>query len=284
MNDSEIFIVGAYGQLGTALRQLYPDARSADIDQLDITDEQSVANFDWGGIKVIINAAAYTNVDGAETSEGRIAAWRVNAVAVGNLVNMAISRDITVVHISSDYVFDGTQSPHLETEEFSPLGVYAQTKAAGDIVVSLAPKYYLVRTSWVIGEGKNFVLTMKSLANQGIKPKVVNDQIGRLTFTPDLASAISHLLNNSSPYGTYNLTNDGNSVSWADIASIVYEATGHSKDDVTGVTTEEYYEGKTSIAPRPLQSTLYLDKIKSAGFVPRDWREALTEYLKRMEK
>lgn len=279
MNNSEIFIVGANGQLGTALRTLYPNAKSADIDELDITSSESVANFDWTNIKYIINAAAYTNVDASETPEGRIAAWKVNATAVGYLVNAAITHDITIVHVSSDYVFDGTVNPHLETEDLSPLGVYAQTKAAGDLVVGLAPKNYLLRTSWVIGEGKNFVLTMKSLADQGIKPSVVNDQIGRLTFTTDLASAIAHLLFNGAPFGTYNFTNDGDSVSWADIAAIVYDTTGHAASDITGVTTAEYYAGKTGIAPRPLQSTLSLDKIKATGFVPRDWREALSEYL-----
>ncbi|MDB5167031.1 MAG: dTDP-4-dehydrorhamnose reductase [Candidatus Saccharibacteria bacterium] len=279
MNDSEIFIVGANGQLGTALRVLYPNAKSADIDELDITSSESVADFDWSGIKFILNAAAYTNVDGAETPEGRVAAWKVNATAVGYLVKAAITHDITIVHVSSDYVFDGTVNPHLETEDLSPLGVYAQSKAAGDLVVSLAPKNYLLRTSWVIGEGKNFVLTMRSLADQGIKPSVVNDQIGRLTFTSDLANAIAHLLYNNEAYGTYNFTNDGDSVSWADIASIVYDTTGHAAGDVTGVTTAEYYSGKEGIAPRPLQSTLSLDKIKATGFVPRDWREALSEYL-----
>lgn len=279
MNDSEVFIVGANGQLGTALRQLYPNAQSADIDELDITNIESVNNFDWSSVKVIINAAAYTNVDGAETPEGRVAAWKVNATAIGYLTQAALANDLTIVHVSSDYVFDGTQVPHLETEDFSPLGVYAQTKAAGDIAVGLAPKHYLVRTSWVIGEGKNFVLTMKSLAEQGIKPSVVNDQIGRLTFTSDLADAIAHLLYTNAPFGTYNFTNDGDSISWAEIASIVYDSLGFSKDDVTGVTTAEYYAGKDGIAPRPLQSTLSLDKIKATGFVPRDWREALSEYL-----
>ncbi len=279
MNDSEVLIVGANGQLGTALRQLYPNAQSADIDDLDITNIESVNNFDWSNVRVIINAAAYTNVDGAETPEGRIAAWKVNSAAVGYLTQAALANDLTIVHVSSDYVFDGTQVPHLETEDFSPLGVYAQTKAAGDIAVSLAPKHYLLRSSWVIGEGKNFVLTMKSLAEQGIKPSVVNDQIGRLTFTSDLADAIAHLLYTNAPFGTYNFTNDGDSISWAEIASIVYDSLGFSKDDVKGVTTAEYYAGKDGIAPRPLQSTLSLDKIKATGFVPRDWREALSEYL-----
>jgi len=122
---------------------------------------------------------------------------------------------------------------------------------------------------------------MKSLAEKGVKPSVVNDQIGRLTFTSDLADAIKNLLETRADYGTYNMTNDGESVSWADIASIVYESCGHSKDDVTGITTAEYYAGKDGIAPRPLQSTLSLDKIKATGFTPTDWREALTEYLNR---
>ncbi|HRQ97723.1 MAG TPA: sugar nucleotide-binding protein, partial [Candidatus Saccharibacteria bacterium] len=134
---------------------------------------------------------------------------------------------------------------------------------------------------------KNFVLTMKSLAEKGIKPTVVNDQIGRLTFTSDLARAIKHLLTPVShaptpiphPYGTYNVTSEGKPASWAEVASLVYELTGNNPDDVTGVSTDEYYTNKAGIAPRPLQSTLNLDKIKATGFVPRDWREALVEYL-----
>jgi dTDP-4-dehydrorhamnose reductase len=281
VNDSQVFIVGANGQLGTALRALYPGARTADVGELDITNDASVANFNWQGITLLINAAAYTNVDGAETAEGRVAAWKVNATAVANLVAAATTHDITLVHISSDYVFDGTKNPHTETEDLSPLGVYAQTKAAGDIAIGLASKHYLVRTSWVIGEGKNFVLTMKDLAEKGVKPAVVNDQIGRLTFTTDLAQGIKHLVDTKAPFGTYNLTNEGDSVSWADIAGLVYELTGHDNADVTGVTTVQYYEGKEGIAPRPLQSTLSLDKIKATGFEPRDWRQALTEYLKK---
>src|SRR5689334_16648987 len=112
MQDSEIFIVGAKGQLGLALQSQYPGAKNADIDELDITDQQSVENFDWSGIRVILNAAAFTNVDGAETAEGRIAAWKVNADAVANLAAVAAQKDIVLVHISTDYVFDGTQNPH----------------------------------------------------------------------------------------------------------------------------------------------------------------------------
>jgi len=123
---------------------------------------------------------------------------------------------VTLVHISSDYVFDGTIANHLETERFSPLGVYGQTKAAGDLVITSSKRSYIVRSSWVIGDGNNFVRTMRSLAEKGVKPSVVNDQIGRLTFTSDLAKGIKHLVSGHLPnttshiqYGTYNLTGDG---------------------------------------------------------------------------
>jgi dTDP-4-dehydrorhamnose 3,5-epimerase len=234
---------------------------------------------DWRQYGLILNAAAYTAVDLAETTEGRIDAWKSNATALSHLTQIANDYNITLVHVSTDYVFDGTQVPHTESESFSPLSVYGQTKAAGDIVISAAKRHYITRTSWVIGEGKNFALTMKELAEKGIKPTVVNDQIGRLTFTSDLARGIKHLVDTQAPYGTYNLTNEGDSVSWSQLAALVYDLTGHNGKDVTGVTTEQYYQGKESIAPRPLQSTLNLDKIKSTGFTPRDWREALSEYL-----
>jgi dTDP-4-dehydrorhamnose 3,5-epimerase len=194
MDNSKIFIIGANGQLGTALRKQYPEARSADVSELDITNRQSVENFDWSGIEVILNAAAYTNVDGAETNEGRVAAWNVNASAVANLVKIAQEYNITLVHISSDYVFDGTVEPHTESEPFSPLSVYGASKAAGDLAVSLLEKHYILRTTWVIGEGKNFVRTMLELAKKGVSPTVVADQIGRLTFTDELVRAIDYLL------------------------------------------------------------------------------------------
>ena len=279
MKDHEIFIMGANGQLGTALRQLYPEARSADRDTLDMTDWNAVNTYDWTQTKLILNAAGYTAVDLAETAEGRRDAWQVNAVAVANLARIAISHDITLVHVSTEYVFDGTVSPHLEDEPFTPLSVYGQTKAAGDLAASLATRHYIARISWLIGDGKNFVRTMADLAERGIAPSVVDDQIGRLTFTDTLSHAIKHLIDSEAPYGTYNISNDGDSASWADIAKLVYEARGHSADEVTPVSTEEYYAGKDGIAPRPLQSTLDLAKLKSTGFEPEDWREKLKEYL-----
>ena len=128
--------------------------------------------------------------------------------------------------MSSDYVFDGTVELHTEEEPFSPLGVYGQTKAAGDALVSTLPRHYIVRTSWVIGDGNNFVKTMASLADRGIEPGVVDDQYGRLTFTDDLAAGIAHLVGTDAPFGTYNLSSDGPVQTWADIARDVFAARG----------------------------------------------------------
>jgi dTDP-4-dehydrorhamnose reductase len=280
MDNSKIFIVGSKGQLGTALRQLYPDAKSADADELDITNQSSVENFDWSGTEVIINAAAYTNVDGAETPEGRRAAWRVNADAVANLVAVAAQKNMTLIHISTDYVFDGTKSPHTEDESFSPLSVYGASKAAGDIAVSLLPKFYILRTSWVIGDGKNFVRTMLELGSKGISPTVVSDQIGRLTFTSELVRAIDHILTQRSDYGTYNVTNNGAPVSWADIAREIFKLADYDLR-VTDTTTDEYFGSKPGTAPRPLQSTLDLDRLQSIGFKSHDWENDLTLYIKK---
>lgn len=276
-----VFIVGANGQLGTALRAQYPNAQFADIDQLDITSHDSVLDFDWSNIDVILNAAAYTNVDGAETAEGRIAAWEVNARAVGYLAESAHAHGITLVHISTDYVFDGAQELHLEDEPFSPLSVYGASKAAGDLLVAQLDKHYILRTSWVIGEGKNFVRTMLDLGQKGINPTVVADQVGRLTFTSELVRAIVHLLDTQAPFGTYNVSNGGDSASWADITRQIFVDAGFS-NTVTDTTTAEYYRGKEDIAPRPLKSTLDLKKIKATSFEPRDWREDLREYVQKV--
>lgn len=284
IRPKKILITGAYGQLGKEFQGLFPDADCVDRDTLDISSPDVFTARHWNEYGMILNAAAYTNVDGAETAEGRIDSWKANATAVANLSSIASQNGLTLVHISSDYVFDGTQDPHTEDEPFSPLGVYGQNKAAGDIAAGLTPRHYILRTSWVIGKGNNFVRTMKSLAEKGVKPSVVNDQVGRLTFTEDLAAAAKHLLDSHAPYGTYNVSNEGDSVSWADIAADVYEKSGHKREDVTGVTTAEYYEGKEGVAPRPLHSTLDLAKIRGVGFIPRNWRDALDAYWTELAK
>lgn len=279
IKPKKTLIIGANGQLGRALQAVFPEAECVDRDTLDISSPEVFTARRWRDYGVILNAAAYTAVDLAET-EGRGDCWTANAAAVANLARIASEHGITLVHISSDYVFDGTAELHTESEAFAPLSVYGASKAAGDIAAGTAPRHYIARTSWVIGDGNNFVRTMASLAERGVQPSVVNDQIGRLTFTADLAAGIKHLLDEGAPYGIYNLTNDGDPASWADIAKLVYEQSGKSPADVTGVTTDQYYQGKDGIAPRPLQSTLDLSKIKATGFTPRDWRDTLRDYLR----
>ena len=282
IKPKKVLITGANGQLGRALQSLYPDADCVDRDTLDIADWSSLKEARrWRDYGLILNAAAYTAVDLAETPDGRRDAWRANAAGPANLARIATSYGMTLVHVSSEYVFDGTRDNHTENEPFSPLGVYAQSKAAGDTAVATTPRHYIARTSWLIGDGNNFIKTMASLADRDIKPSVVSDQIGRLTFTATLGAAIKHLVDSKAEYGTYNVTNDGDSVSWADIAKIVYESRGKSADDVTPVTTAEYYSGKEGIAPRPLQSTVDLSKLKATGYTPADWRDELNDYLQK---
>jgi dTDP-4-dehydrorhamnose 3,5-epimerase len=281
MGQRKTLVLGADGQLGTALRAALegdPSVEFASRDEFDLLDPASFESRHWHNYKTIINAAAYTAVDAAEEPEGRRAAWAINAVAVSRLASVAAGNNITLVQVSSDYVFDGTQRIHTEDESFTPLGVYGQSKAAADAVTATVPRHYIVRTSWVIGEGNNFVRTMASLAGRGIQPNVVDDQVGRLSFASDIAAGILHLLKTGADYGTYNLTNDGEPQSWAQIAADVFELTGADRSDVSGVSTEEYFQGKAA-APRPLNSVLDLNKLKSTGFQPRNAREALESYL-----
>ena len=275
-----MLVLGANGQLGNALKKVFPEATFFGREECDLRDPEQIHNLPFTSVDVIINAAAFTAVDAAETAEGKALAEAINARAVQSLAEHSSKHDVTLVHVSTDYVFDGSKNaPYLETDKFNPLSVYAQTKAAGDLSVTALPKHYIVRTSWVIGEGNNFVRTMASLAERGIAPSVVNDQIGRLTFTADLAQGIKHLLSVKAPHGTYNLTSEGSQSSWADIAAKVFELTGHDPVKVTGVTTAEYFAGKEGIAPRPLWSMLDLSKIEATGFTPENWETRLAEYL-----
>lgn len=279
-------VLGAGGQLGRALRYAYADAQHveyADRADLDLTGEDLESARRWRDYDTIINAAAYTAVDAAETAEGRVAAWAANVTGVAALARVASAHGITLVHVSSDYVFDGTATrPYREDDPMAPLGVYGQTKAAGDQIVSTVPRHYIVRTSWVIGDGRNFVQTMLSLADNGVDPSVVDDQFGRLTFTPELARAIRHLTESAAPYGTYNVTGSGPICSWADIARRTFALAGHDPGRVTGVSTAAYFAANAagSTAPRPMRSALNLAKIEATGFHPADAEDSLTSYVR----
>lgn len=273
-------VLGAGGQLGRALLGVLPGARGVTRAECDLANPEDIAGLDLSGVDALVNAAAYTAVDAAETPHGRRQAWATNVGGLGALVSRARERRIPIVHVSSDYVFDGVLEEHTEDEPFSPLGVYGQTKAAGDAIVSAYEQHYILRTSWVVGQGANFVATMSNLADSGACPSVVDDQHGRLTFAEDLAAAIAHVLSTRPEPGTYNLSNSGPVQSWADIAADVFELRGRRRDDITRVDTATYNAGRPA-APRPFHSSLRLDKIATAGFSPATAQERLCAYLDR---
>jgi dTDP-4-dehydrorhamnose reductase len=273
-------IVGADGQLGRALRRRFPDAVALDRAALDVSDRAAVRAFDFSGVDVVLNAAAWTSVDAAEDPRNLAAVRAVNTEAVGHLADAARRHGCTLVHVSTEYVFDGRHDgPIPEDLPPAPLSVYGRSKADGDRLAAAVERHYLVRPTWVVGEGGNFVATMRGLADRGVQPAVVADQIGRPTFAVDLAAGIAHLLSSGAPFGTYNLTNDGPPVSWAGLAAAVFEARDRSAGDVRPVSTAEYFADKPHAAPRPPNSLLDLAKITATGFRPRDWRVALAEYL-----
>jgi dTDP-4-dehydrorhamnose 3,5-epimerase/reductase len=278
MRPRTTLVVGSKGQLGRALLRAFPDAVGVDLDELDVSDPDAVAAWPWREHDTVLNAAAYTAVDQAETPEGRVAAWAANAAAPAALARVADEHRLTLVHYSTEYVFDGTRGPHAEDEPLSPLGVYAQTKAAGDLAVTTAKRHYVLRTSWLIGDGHNFVRTMARLARDGVSPAVVDDQVGRLTFTDELARATRHLLEQRAAYGVFHVSNGGDPTSWADVAARVFELCGRDAADVRRVSTEEYFAGK-ALAPRPLRSEFDLGKLRATGFEPEDAADALERYV-----
>ncbi len=280
----KILVLGASGQLGTALREHYArasDIEFADRSDIDLRADNLESLREWRNYSTVINCAAYTAVDDAETTEGCREAWAVNVRGVAALTQIATKYRLTVVHVSSDYVFDGSSSnPYREDALPSPLNVYGQTKAAADQIVASTPRHYIVRTSWVIGAGRNFVRTMATLAQRGVDPRVVNDQRGRLTFASELAAAIDHLVSETAPYGTYNVTGGGPVRSWAEIARRVFDLAGKDPSRVTGVSTSEYNKtAATAGAKRPSNSALDLTKIESTGFRPASNDDALSEYI-----
>ena len=293
MAPRRTLVTGCNGQLGRAVRALAEERGLSssfdfnDIDTFDFSDPSAYESIDWDLYGTVINCGAYTAVDKAETPEGRINAWKANATGPALLARTCAEHDITLVHISSDYVFDGTRELHDEQEPFSPINVYGQSKAAGDIAVAGCPRHYILRSSWVIGDGHNFVKTMVNLSNRVADPEddldkvtVVDDQLGRLTFTKDMAKAIFHLLEIHAAYGTYDCTGSGAVKSWADIARTCFEVANGNGDRVIPVSTAEYYaSAKCPVAPRPVYSALDLTKLEAVNFCMSDWEEEFSVYL-----
>ena len=279
-----ILITGAGGQLGKALTERYTQAAALTRADLDITDPTQLDDIDWSQYDTIINAAAYVNADHSETPEGEELTWKANLEGPRNLARIAIKNNLHLIHFSSEYVFNGEISNHSEDEPFSPLSVYGKTKAAADEVVGEVPNHHIFRTTWVVGDGHNFVKTMARLAEMRIDPKVVNDQFGRLTFTSELVRAVDHVIDNDIEPGMYNLSNSGKVRSWAEIAALTYEFAGHDPNRVHPVSTDEYSKDKNNFAPRPTHSDLDLSKIQSTGFVSEDYEPIMKAYVEGLEK
>lgn len=271
-----ILVVGAQGMLGTDLMALFGQAaRGVDLADIDITSLESVQKVLFTlRPTVVINAAAYTDVDGCQSDPER--AMQVNGEGVAHLAMVTREIGARLVQVSTDYVFDGSKgSPYQEDEPTRPLSVYGESKLAGEMNACFNPDHLIVRTQWLYGiHGRNFVETMLKLATEKDALAVVNDQIGSPTWTVDLALAIQALLAKNCN-GIYHAANEG-FCSWNDFAQAIFEEAG-IKITVNPMSTKDL--GRP--APRPLYSTLDCDKLmRDTGFNPQPWREALKHYLK----
>lgn len=285
----KILLTGANGQVGTELQRrlatTYPNLIAAGRERCDLADlkalEQQVLALQPD---VIINAAAYTAVDRAE-SEPELA-QTINGDAPGCLAAVANRLGAVLIHISTDYVFDGTQShPYRETDPTHPLGQYGQSKLSGEQAVRAAcDRHIILRTAWVYGcygQG-NFVKTMLRLGHQRDQLRVVYDQVGTPTWAYDIAVAIGQLLDhlNAETYGTYHFTNSG-VTSWYDFAVAIFEEARQQGyplqiQQVTPITTAEY----PTPAARPAYSVLATEKITTLlGQRPPHWRDSLRAML-----
>ncbi|MGH3567819.1 MAG: SDR family oxidoreductase [Pseudonocardia sp.] len=272
-------ILGAGGQVGRALAAALPDATALTRRECDIADAAGTG-LHWSAYDTVVNAAAFTDVDGAETVQGRPVAWRANAEGPAVLAALARRHDLTLVHLSSEYVFDGrSPQPYAEDDPVAPLSAYGASKAAGDLAVRTADRHYIIRPTWLVGDGRNFVRTMLTLATKEVEPTVVVDQVGRPTFAAEIAAAIVELVGARAPYGTYNLTGGGEPTSWAEVARATYELAGRADLTVHETTTAAYFADKPGAARRPLNGVLDLSKARRAGVPPRPWRESLAGYV-----
>lgn len=283
MQNLKILVTGANGQLGSALHEVLETAIPGqtvytDIESLDLTDSDAVNRFvENGDFTHIINCAAYTAVDKAESDE--TLCYRINAEAVRNIATAAAKWGVRVIHISTDYVFDGHNfTPYRETDPVNPLSNYGASKRKGEMVLlSLCPDAIIIRTAWLYHlNGKNFVKTMLRLGVTEQTIRVVSDQIGTPTYAPDLATAIYSILTARQWVpGIYHFTDEG-ACSWYDFTKAIFRIAGVTNCKVIPINTADY----PTAATRPPYSVLDKTAIKKtyAIEIPH-WEESLEKCI-----
>ena len=285
----KIFVTGCMGQLGRAIQKEYGD--TVEFILSDMVDEPGVINLDISDNEVvlslirkeqpdvIINCAAFTNVDGCETNEDL--AFKANAIGPRNLAIAAKETGAKLIHVSTDYVFNGeSDHPLVETDRPDPVSAYGRTKLAGEeFVKSFCDRYFILRTAWLYGEGKNFVKTMLRLAETHDEVSVVCDQLGTPTSAVELAKMI-HFLEPTENYGIFHATCEGDT-NWADFTEEIFKKKGLTTK-VNHVTSEEYAAMNPAAANRPHYSILEnrMLKVTTDKFSMADWHDALDAYLK----
>ena len=283
MNKMKVLVTGAKGQLGydvvNELTLRGHEAIGVDISEMDITSAAQTMNVIAEiSPDAVIHCAAWTAVDAAEDNEDAVR--RVNADGTRNVASACKAVGAKMMYISTDYVFDGqgTEPWQADCKTFAPLNIYGRTKLEGEkAVAETLDKYFIVRIAWVFGaHGKNFVDTMLRLGQTHDTLRVVSDQIGTPTYTPDLARLLVDMTE-TDKYGYYNATNEGGYISWYEFACEIFRQAG-IKTKVIPVTTKEYGLSK---AKRPFNSRLDKSKLTANGFKPLpDWRDALERYMK----
>ena len=286
----KIFVTGAGGQLGhdvvEELAARGHEAVGSDLQcgiPLDITDGEAVDRvLRQVRPDAVIHCAAWTAVDAAEDAENREKVHRINGQGTRNIAEACRALGCKMMYISTDYVFDGqgTDPWQPDCPDYAPLNVYGQSKLEGENAVrELVDKGFIVRIAWVFGRnGANFVKTMLRLAETHDSLRVVCDQVGTPTYTPDLARLLADMIE-TDKYGTYHATNEGGYISWYDFACEIFRQAGKTVR-VQPVTTAEYGLSK---AARPMNSRLDKSKLAQNGFNPLpDWRDALARYLREM--
>lgn len=284
----KILLTGANGQLGRAIQKEY--GAEAEFILTDMIEDPALLRLDISDLDavtvcvkesapdLIINCAAFTNVDGCETNS--TLAYEANAIGPRNLALAAAEADAKLVHISTDYVFKGNGNrPYIETDLPHPVSAYGRTKLAGEhFVEKYGSRYFILRTAWLYGDGKNFVKTMLRLSETHDEVSVVCDQQGSPTSASELARMIRFLAP-TEHYGLYHATCEGDT-SWADFTEEIFAKAGR-KTRVRHVTSEEYAAMNPASANRPKYSILDNAHLREVGgFVMADWHDALEEYIK----